>query len=419
MASDFLPEDVQERVRAVGAADLLIAVPTHNNAGTIEPIVKTILGGLAKSYAGLRAVLMNCDGGSTDDTPLRFERAAGADQQALLVRHPVPTVRPLFMPDHGIPGYENAYRAVFEVAEALQVGACAVIDGNLKSVSTDWVHLLLAPVMDRGCDFVAPLFRRHKYDGSLTNSVVYPLCRALYGRRMRYQMGGGHGFSGKMVGTYLRKDVWSGSLIHIGLENWLTTVAVAEGFEVCQAFLGAKVQDSKASGAELSVMLAHAVGSVFGLMEDYLSVWEGRKGSTAVPLVGPPVEVGVEPVTVNVGRMVKGFRQGLRDLLPMWELILSVDTLPQVLPLGLLDVEDFRFPDDIWVQVVYDFALAYHDKVVHREHLLKALTPLYLGKTASFILEAKDSDADGVERLIERLCREYEARKSYLVERWR
>ncbi len=166
-------------------------------------------------------------------------------------------------------------------------------------------------------------------------------------------------------------------------------------------------------------MLAHAVGSVFGLMEDYLSVWEGRKGSTAVPLVGPPVEVGVEPVTVNVGRMVKGFRQGLRDLLPMWELILSVDTLPQVLPLGLLDVEDFRFPDDIWVQVVYDFALAYHDKVVHREHLLKALTPLYLGKTASFILEAKDSDADGVERLIERLCREYEARKSYLVERWR
>ena len=80
-------------------------------------------------------------------------------------------------------------------------------------------------------------------------------------------------------------------------------------------------------------------------------------------------------VTVNVARMVQAFRQGLRDLLPLWELILSVDTLPQVLPLGLLDVEDFRFPTDVWVQVVYDFALAYHDKVVHREHLLKALTP--------------------------------------------
>ncbi len=419
MQSEFLPEDVQERVRTVGTADLLIAVPTHNNSPTVEPLISAIADGLAKSYPKSRAVLMNCDGGSTDDTPQRFERAAGAGRPSVLVRHPVPTVRPLFMPDHGIPGYENAYRAVFEVAEALQVGACAVIDGNLKSVSPDWIHLLVNPVTERGCDFVAPLFRRHKYDGSLTNSVVYPLCRALYGRRMRYQMGGGHGFSGKMVSTYLRKDVWGGALIHLGLENWLTTVAVAEGFEVGQAFLGSKVQDSKASGAELSVMLAHAVGSVFAIMEDYLSVWEGRKGSRAVPLFGPPVEVGIEPVTVNVGRMVKGFRQGLRDLLPMWELILSVDTLPQVLPLGLLDVEDFRFPDDIWVQVVYDFALACHDKAVHREHLLKALTPLYLGKTASFILEAKDSDADGAERLIERLCREYEVRKPYLVERWR
>lgn len=419
MTSEFLPEEVKERVRVLGSADLLVAVPTYNNAATVEPIVKTILGGLVKSQAGSRVVLLNCDGGSSDGTPQRFEHATGADQQKLLVRHPVPTVRPLFMPDHGIPGYENAYRAIFEVAEALEVGACAVIDGNLKSVSPDWIQLLINPVQERGCDFVAPLFRRHKYDGSLTNSVVYPLCRALYGKRMRHQMGGGHGFSGKMISTYLRKDVWNGRLIHLGLENWLTTVAVAEGFEVGQAFLGTRMQESKASGAELSVMLAHAVGSVFALMEDYLSVWEGRKGSTAVPLYGPPLEVSVEPVTVNVGRMVKGFRQGLRDLLPMWELILSVDTLPQVLPLGILDVEDFRFPDDIWVQVVYDFALAYHDKVVHREHLLKALTPLYLGKTASFILEAKESDADGAERLIERLCREYELRKPYLVERWR
>lgn len=419
MTSEFLPEDVQSRVRALGTADLLIAVPTYNHAPTVEPIVRAIQDGLAGSQAGSRAVLMNCDGGSTDETPLRFEEAAGAGQATLLVRHPVPAVRPLITPDHGIPGYENAYRAVFEVGEALEVGACAVIDGNLKSVSPGWIQLLIEPVTKRGCDLVAPLFRRHKYDGSLTNSVVYPLCRALYGRRMRYQMGGGHGFSGKLISTCLRKDVWDGRLIHLGLENWLTTVAVAEGFEVGQACLGPKVQDSKASGAELSVMLAHAVGSVFGLMEEYLAVWEGRKGSTAVPLFGPPPEVNAEPVTVNVARMVKGFRQGLRDLLPLWELILSVDTLPQILPLGILDVEDFRFPDDVWVQVVYDFALAYHDKVVHREHLLKALTPLYLGRTASFILEAKDSDAEGAERLIERLCREYEVRKPYLVERWR
>lgn len=419
MTSEFLPEDVQERVQRCGPADLVVALPAFNNSATIEPLVRAVLDGLATSYPGSRAVLLLCDGGSTDGTPELFVRVAGEAPTTLTVHHPLPTVRPSFTPAHGIPGYENAYRVAFEVAEACRTAACLVLDGNLKSVTADWVPRLLEPLLSRSVDLVAPLFRRHKFDGSLTNSLVYPLNRALYGKRVRCQAGGTHGFSSKLVATYLGKPVWSGLAMQLGLENWLTTVAVAEGYEVCQAFLGTKVQDSKGPGAELSVTLAHAVGSVFSLMEDYQHAWEGRKGSTPVPAFGPPYETSVEPMTVNVGRMVKGFRQGLRDLLPLWELILSVDTLPQVLPLGILDMEDFRFPDDVWVQVVYDFALAHHDRVVHREHLLKALTPLYLGRTASFIQEARDSDAEGVERLIERLCREYEAKKAYLVERWR
>jgi len=69
--------------------------------------------------------------------------------------------------------------------------------------------------------------------------------------------------------------------------------------------------------------------------------------------------------------------------------------------------------------VIYDFALAYHDKVLHRDHLLKSLVPLYLGKTASFILETRTSTAPLVMENIEGLCRLFEGMKSYLRERWR
>jgi len=117
--------------------------------------------------------------------------------------------------------------------------------------------------------------------------------------------------------------------------------------------------------------------------------------------------------------MVKGFRQGLRDLLPIWEIILHPETLAGVLTLGLGDEDDFRFPLSLWVQTVYDFALAYHEKVIHREHLLKSLTPLYLGRTASLVLETKDGGPDAVERAIEQGCRTFELMKPYLVERWR
>jgi hypothetical protein len=154
-------------------------------------------------------------------------------------------------------------------------------------------------------------------------------------------------------------------------------------------------------------------------MEEYPAVWQQVRGSSAVPVFGFQYEVGVEPVYVNVKRMVNAFQQGLRDLLPLWEIALAPETLARLLPLGGMEPEEFHFPPDLWVQVVYDFALAYHEKSLHREHLLKSLTPLYLGKTASFVLETQVSSPQDVEELIEALCGSYEAMKPYLIERWR
>jgi hypothetical protein len=57
--------------------------------------------------------------------------------------------------------------------------------------------------------------------------------------------------------------------------------------------------------------------------------------------------------------------------------------------------------------------------VLHRDHLLKSLTPLYLGRTASFVNETQQDGSDAVEQAIERLCRRFEHMKPYLQERWR
>ena len=419
MDHEFLPESVRVQLSEIGQADLLVAIPTYNHASTIQTLVKAVLAGLGASFPHSQVILLNCDGGSQDGTPHLLKQAIPDRPPVICVQHALPAVHPLVTADHGIPGYENAFATIFQIAEKLQAQACVVFDGNLRSVTPEWVGLLMSPVTERGFDFVAPVYRRHKFDGSLTNSVIYPLNRALYGKRIHYQAGGGYGFSKKLMSCFLAKNVWAGELAQLGIENWITTVAVAEGYEVCEASLGSKIQDCKTTGAELSVLLSHAVGCVLRLMEEYHPIWEDRKGSSPAPLFGPPCEIGTEPVNVNPARMVNAFKQGLRDLLPVWEIVLSRETTAQVLPLGILDVEDFRFPIDVWVQVVFDFALAYHDRVVHREHLVKALTPLYLGRTASFIMENKESGPDEVEQTIEKLCREYEALKPYLIERWR
>jgi hypothetical protein len=409
----------------VRKVDLVVALPSFNQSSTIESIINTILEGLKGPMAHASVLMVNVDVGSEDGTPEIVKRTVGS----LL---PLALVQPLTegMPANpfalnrlsysGMPAREEAFRSFFAITERMQAKACVVIDANVRSVTAAWMDLLAQPVLEKGADYVAPVFRRQRYEGSLTNNLIAPLTRSLYGKRVACQIGGGYGFSGRLASFYLQKPfLWEGDAARFAIDSWLTTVAVAEGYQVWQARLGAKMQDTKANAVDVSMSLAQAVGASYHYMERYQDVWEKQSGSTEVPEIGPPIEVEVESVPIKVERMIKGFRQGLRDLLPLWEIILAPETLAGVLTLGLRDDEDFRFPLSLWVQTVYDSAVAYHEKVIHREHLLKSLTPLYLGRTASLVLETKDGGPDAVERTIEQGCRTFELMKPYLVERWR
>jgi len=417
-------EQVQEQCPDVHKVDLLLGLPTFNQASTIESVMNTILAGLRASSAHASVLVVNADVGSKDATPEILKRTVGSVLPIALVQPLTEgmSVSPFALHRlsySGMPAREEAFRSFFTIAERLQARACVVIDASVRSVTPEWMNLLTQPVLEKGADYVAPVFRRQRYEGSLTNNLIAPLTRALYGKRVACQTGGGYGFSGRLASLFLQKGLWEGEAARFGIDSWLTTVALGEGYEVWQALLGAKVQDTKPTGVDVSTVLAQVVGASYYYMERYQDVWEKHTGSSPVPEIGQPIEPGVDTGAVNVERMVKGFRQGLRDLLPIWEIILHPETLAGVLTLGLGAEDDFQFPLSLWVQTVYDFALAYHERVIHREHLLKSLTPLYLGRTASLVLETKDGGPDAVERAIEQGHRTFELMKPYLVERWR
>ena len=126
-----------------------------------------------------------------------------------------------------------------------------------------------------------PLYHRHKYDGTITNSIVYPLTRALYGKSVRQPIGGDFGFSGKLAKFYLEQDVWETDVARFGIDIWMTTTAIANGFKVAQSFLGAKIHDAKDPGADLTAMLYQVVGATFDLMETYQRRSGSRSGARA------------------------------------------------------------------------------------------------------------------------------------------
>jgi len=413
-----LTKEIENKIKEVKKADILVGIPSYNNAHTIGHVVRAVQAGLAKYFQGRKSVLVNSDGGSTDGT-LEVVRSATIDDfQSIMVSESNQSFFKIAAPYPGVPGKGSAFRTIFEIASALQVKACAVVDSDLRSITPEWIELLVKPVILGDYDYVAPLYHRHKYDGTITNSIVYPLTRALYGKRVRQPIGGDFGFSGRLADFYLTKDVWETDVAKYGIDIWMTTTAIANNFKVCQSFLGAKIHDPKDPGADLSSMLFQVVSAAFGLMETYPEIWKGVSGSEAVPTYGFEYAVGLEPVSVNLDRMVERFRLGVRELSGIWKDFLAADIADFLVKAEKVSTEDFLIPEEIWTEIIYCFAAAYHKKNINREHLLKSLTPLYIGRTASFVRETWDSDAQEVEKKIEQLCEIYEERKPFLIDNW-
>ena len=419
MEAVTLRADVHQQIEQVGHADIVVGIPSFNSAHTIAHVVRAVQAGLAKYFPEHKAVLINSDGGSVDGTMDMVHRTSIADFDTILLHHRIEPVLKLAFPYTGIPGKGSAFRAVFEVAQALDAKACVVVDSDLRSITPEWIELLLKPVLNGGFDYVAPLYHRHKFDGTITNSIVYPLTRALYGKRVRQPIGGDFGFSGKLAQFYLSKDVWETDVARFGIDIWMTTTALANGFRVAQSFLGAKIHDAKDPGTDLSNMLYQVVSATFQLMEDYDKKWLTVSGSEPVPTFGFEYGVGLEHVNVNTARMLALFREGVQNLREIWLGILGAGDLREVEQLAALDDASFRFPLALWTRIIYDYALAFHRRQLPTEHLLKSLLPLYVGKTASFVLEVTPLAAHEAEDEIEKLCMEFERGKEYLRSQWK
>ena len=413
----ILGKNIRAKLKDIGRVDILVGIPSFNNAGTIAHVVKAVQAGFAKYFPDKKAILINSDGGSKDGTPEIVEKAGIEDFQPLLINQRESILSKIVTPYHGIPGKGSAFRTIFQIAKELNVKACAVVDSDLRSITPEWIDLLIQPVLKHGFDFVSPYYLRHKYDGTITNSIIYPVTRALYGKHIRQPIGGDFGFSGRLAEFYLTKDVWESNVARFGIDIWMTTTAVANDFKICQSFLGAKIHAAKDPSADLSAMLTQVVSSLFMLMEDYSSKWNEVQETTPVKMFGFEFSVGLEPVNVNVDRMIQMFNLGITELRDILSEIVSEECFSGLQKIS--GTEPFSFSDELWARTIYDYALACHRKVMKADHILKTLTPLYLGKVASLIADMAESSAPDVEKRLEALCTAFEKLKPYLIDNWK
>jgi hypothetical protein len=413
-----LDSAVAAKLRDIGSADLLVGIPSFNNARTIGHVVRAVVAGIARHYPDAKAVLVNSDGGSTDRTREIVERTEVGDLTEILVDAvpASPTMR-IVTPYHGLPGKGSALRTIFRVAAELEVKACCVVDSDLRSITPEWVELLLTPITRHGYEFVSPLYARHRYDGTITNTIVYPLTRSLYGQRVRQPIGGDFGFAGSLAERFLSFDEWEGPVARYGIDIFMSTTALAEGRRVCQSFLGAKIHDAKDPGADLQPMMMQVVSTLFSLMDRYADRWWNVNGSEKTRVFGFPYTVGLEPVPIRLERLMTLFRQAVADLDTVWEAFLSARALAAIRE-AAAGTGPPRLSDEAWAEILYDAAAGWRRQSLSREELVRAIVPLYLGKVASFVAETRDGSADEAEERLERMAETFERQKDVLRALW-
>lgn len=387
------------------AADLAVAIAGPGDADSLDAVRAALAAAVLPAFPGRRLLLLHAGsataepaaGGRLVDVPIPADPARAV---------PPPAARAEFL------------RSVAAEAVALAAPALAIVETELARTHPEALVRLLEPVVAGRADFVAPWYSRPPLEGAIISGIVYPFTRALYGHRVRFPGGGDVACSRRFLQHCLAQKQWEAGGAYV-TNLWLAQRALVNGFRPAEAWIGSRHFTTFHEIGELSAVLARVLGTLFQEAERSQARWQKERGSDAVERTGTPEPWDGAVPTVDVTEALAAFRRGEQHLAPVWNRVLPPMTVLEYRRLERGPDSACRIPDDLWARTLYDVLLAYHARSISREHLLPALTPLYLGWFAGFAMGVAGLTEPEVERRIEELCLRFEGEKPYLIGRWR
>jgi hypothetical protein len=389
VAASILSDDARQRLGEIGSTEIVVGIPGFRSSETLRHVVATAAHGLAQYFPTQRALVLSVASKSDDQIRAIVERDDEPDNVS--IRH---------ITVHDPPGRGAVVRAIFEAMAQLGTRAGVLLNSDVPSITPEWIDLLAGPVIGDGFDFVAPNYLRHRNAGMLDDFIAYPVTRALYGVEVRHPLAGESGFSGDLLRFWLAQPVWDGDVARAGVDLWLTTTAIAEGFRIAQANLGVKARDRRSFLAPRRVFY-QVVGTLFDLMERYAGRWQSVRSSALEipPFYGELRYEEPAPVPLDVDWLFRAFKQGMGRYANVISRALAGKG---VLPAAVRARAAHRFSPELWAPVVYRFALAYHQGRANHEELLEALMALANGRVSAALWESEDLDAASYEQYVVR-----------------
>ncbi len=401
-----LSKGAARRLRQIGSADLLIGIPTHRNGRTVGEVVEAALAGVRTYLNGYRVVLMNADGGSSDNTVRHFEESDLPDN-----------VEPLWTEYAGSNGKGVAIRSIFEAATRLKVHACLVLEARAPGIKPEWLPALITPVL-QGDQIAMGCYQRSAYDAALTDNLVHPFLRTFLGADLREPLAGEFCVSGALASELAAFDVWETHVARFGVNMWLSTHALTQHLRLAQVDLGYRGPGGGEPATLADPRYLHTLETLFRLLIVHRRIWMSLTQPVTVPWRGPrAVSNRASLASDHRDLLWQAFRDGLDDYLDVWRVILQPATLDEVLAL-LAQEQPFAFPADLWARVVYESATVYNKGEGDPDRAVEALLPIFYARAAAYITQSEGLSAPEREPLVQEVVDTFSAQRPYFDQIW-
>ncbi len=376
--------------------DIVVGIPSYNEADSIGYVAQQIDKGLLKYFPDKKAIIVNVDNNSPDNTKGAFLGTETKTEKKYITTPP------------GIKGKGNNFYNLFKFIQNTDAKAIVVVDADLKSITPEWVGKFCTSVFN-GSDYVTPLYLRHKYDGTITNMIVFPLVYSLFGKFVRQPIGGDFAFSKKFADYCLERE-WSETTRQYGIDIFLTLNAIVGGFKISQVELGAKIH--KPSAPKLGPMFVQVVNTLFDTIIKNIDIIKQNSGeeirAEEKQRQEPPhLDVDVFSMHKNCVEEFEHSKEILKKIIP--EALFS--TLEKI-----FSEESPVLSKELWAEVVFEM-LARYSTYSNKKALIESLKPVYFLRTYSFIKQTFKLTSNEAEKLIIEQAEEFKRKKGIFLEK--
>lgn len=391
---DTMPEE--QRQHSTVAPKHLLCLPSMT-----EEMLQTVLEHLASVFAADDVLVMSPDfRGNRENYPLpvaAYELPREQSQWVLTA---------------------GDYLAATAQAQQYETASVILLGPDAASLPAECLREMTG-LLDSGADLVVPTYSLKPHEGLVNAALLYPLTRALFNTNIRFPLASDAGMSRRMAVRLSSSAQRRANLPQSGPFLWPVAEAAATAFTVRQVDAGTR-SITPPDDHDFNALFTEIAASLFADIEAKASFWQRTRPPAAQARAAESSSRAVGTGDGELPAMVDAFRLAHNNLQEIWSLVLPPQSLLALKKLSLSEPAEFSLAPGLWARIVYDFALAFHMRTLNRNHLLGALTPLYLAWVASMIRGLGDNNNDSAHtQRVEDTAIAFEREKPYLVARWR